>query len=76
MTSDEIQNQIFPDGPIWHAKRVTKDNWKSTECHVVVVITRFQTDKHRLAEKSYPDHVRCEQHIGSKMQRTADENTA
>ena len=38
MTSDETQIQIFANWPLSHAKRVTRDNWKDPEYHVVAAI--------------------------------------
>ena len=38
MTSDETQIQIFADWPMPHAKRVTKDNKKNPEYHVIAAI--------------------------------------
>ena len=38
MTSDETQIQIFDNWPMSHAKRVTRDNWKNPEYHVVAAI--------------------------------------
>ena len=43
MTSDETQIQIFADWPMSHAKRVTKDNKKNPDYHVVVTIRRLRT---------------------------------
>ena len=45
MTSDETQIQIFANWPMSHAKRVTKDNRKNPEYHVVAAIRRLRTDK-------------------------------
>ena len=58
MTSDETQIQTFVDWPMPHANRVTKDNRKNPEYHVVVAIKRLQTDKNFPAEKSSPNHVK------------------
>ena len=66
MTSDETQIQMFEDRPMSHAKRSTKDNRKNPEYHVVVAIWRLRTDKNYPTEKSCPNHVKNEQHIGSK----------
>ena len=38
MTSDETQIQILANWPMSHAKRVTRDNWKNPEYHVVAAI--------------------------------------
>ena len=38
MTSDETQIQILASWPMSHAKRVTRDNWKNPEYHVVAAI--------------------------------------
>ena len=72
-----------------HAKRVTRDNRRNPEYHVVAVIRKLRTDKHCPTEKSWPNHVKNERHIGSEktygpkkywknimMQRTANENAA
>ena len=66
ITSDETQIQIFADWPMSHAKRVTEDNRKNPEYHVVAAIRRLRTDKNCPAEKSWPNHVEIDQHIGSK----------
>ena len=58
MTSDETQIQTFADWPMSHTKRVTKDNRKYPEYHVVVAIKRLQTDKNCPADKSWPNHVK------------------
>ena len=62
---DETQIQIFADWSLSHAKRATKDSRKNPEYHVVV-IKRLRTDKNCPAEKSWPNHVKNEQHIGSE----------
>ena len=71
MASDETQIHIFADWPaVSHAKRVvTKDNKKNPEYHVVAAIRRLRTDKNCPAEKSWPNHVKNEQHIGSIVSR-------
>ena len=90
MTSDETQIQIFANWPMSHAKRVTRDNRKNPEYHVVAAIRKLRTDKNCPAGKSWPNHVKNEQHIGSEktygpqkteqfnimVQRTANENAA
>ena len=38
MTSDETQIQIPANWPMSQAKRVTRDNWKNPEYHVVAAI--------------------------------------
>ena len=83
MTSDETQIQIFAaDWPMSHAQRVTKDNRKNREYHVVAAI--------RNCLGTRPNHVKNKQQIGSEktygpkilnslntmMQRTANENAA
>ena len=45
MTSDEIQIQIFAHWPMSHVKRVTRDNRKNPEYHVVAAIRKLRTDK-------------------------------
>ena len=42
------------------------DNRKSPEYHVVVTIRKLRTDKNCPAGKSWPNHVKNEQHIGSE----------
>ena len=37
MTSDETQIQILANWPMLHAKRVTRDNWKNPEYHVIAL---------------------------------------
>ena len=70
MTSDETQIHIFADWlAVSHAKRVTKDNKKNPEYHAVAAIRRLRTDKNCPAEKSWPNHVEDEQHIGSIVSR-------
>ena len=90
MTSDETQIQIFANWPMSHGKRVTRDNRKNLECRVVAAMRKLQRDKNCPAGKSWPNHVKNEQHIGSEktyghwnteqlnimMQRTANENAA
>ena len=90
MTSDETQIQFFANWPMSHAKRVTRDKRKSLEYRVVAAIRKLRTDKNCPAGKSWPNHVKNEQHIGSEktygptnteqlnimMQRTANENAA
>ena len=48
------------------AKRVTEDNRKNPECHVVAAIKKMWTDKNCRAEKIRPNHVKSEQHFGSE----------
>ena len=74
-----------------HTKRVTRDNRKNSEYHVAPAIRKLRTDTNCAAGKSWPNHVKNEQHIGSEktygpkkylrqwnmmMQRTANENAA
>ena len=66
MTSDETQIQILANWPMSHAKRVTRDNWKNPEYRVVAAIRKLRTDKNCPAGKSWPNHVKNEQHIGSE----------
>ena len=65
VTSDETQIQIFAYWPMLPTKRVTKDKRKNPEYHVVVAIRRLRTGQNCPAEKSWPNHVKNEQHIGS-----------
>ena len=44
MTSDGTRIQIFSNWPMSHAKRVTRDNRKNPEYHVVVAIRKLRTD--------------------------------
>ena len=89
MTSDETQIQIFANWPMSHAKRVTRDTRKNPEYRVVAAIRQLRTDTNCPAGKSWPNHVKNEQHIGSEktygpknteqqnmMQRTAYPGTA
>ena len=66
MTSDETQIQIFANWLISHAKRLTRDNRKNPEYRVVAAIRKLRTDTNCPAEKSWPNHVKNEQHIGSE----------
>ena len=89
MTPDETQIQILANWPMSHAKRVTRDNWKNPEYRVIAAIRKLRTDK-LSRRKSWQNHVKNEQHIGSEktygpknteqqnimMQRTANENAA
>ena len=88
MTSDETQIQILANWPRSHAKRVTRDNRKNAEYRVVAAIRKLRTDTKSPAGKSWPNHIKNEQHIGSEktygpqnteqlkimMQSTANEN--
>ena len=88
MTSDETQIQILANWPVSHAKRLTRDNRKNPEYRVIAAIRKLRTDTNCPAGKSWPNHVKNEQHIGSvktygpknteqlniMMQRTANEN--
>ena len=62
MTSDETQIQIFANWPMSHAKRVTRDNRKSPGYRVVAAIRKLRTDANCPAGKSWPNHVKNEQH--------------
>ena len=90
MTSDETQIQIFANWPMSHAKRVTRDNRESLEYRAVTAKRKLRTDTKCPAGKSWPNHVKNEQHIGFEktygpkhteqlnimMQRTAHKNAA
>ena len=90
MTSDETQIQIFANWSMSHAERMTRDNRKNPEYRAVAAIRKLRTDTNCPAGKSWPNHVKNEQHIGSEktyapqnneklkimMQRTANENAA
>ena len=66
MTSDETRIQIFANRPMSHAKRVTRDNKKNLDYHVVAAIRKLLTDTNCPAGKSWPNHVKNEHHIGSE----------
>ena len=66
MTSDETQIQIFANWPMSHAKRVTRDNRKSPKYRVAAAIRKLRTDTNCPARKSWPNHAKNEQHIGSE----------
>ena len=66
MTSDETRIQILANWPMSHAKRVTRDNWKNPEYHVIAALRNLRTDTNCPAGKSWPNHVKNEQHIGSE----------
>ena len=66
MTSDETQIQIFTNWPMSKAKRVTRDNRKSLEYRVVAAIRKLRTYTNCPAGKSWPNHVKNVQHIGSE----------
>ena len=65
MTSDETQIQIIASWSMSHAKRMTRDNRKIPEYHVVATMRKLRTDTNCPAGKSWPNHVKNEQHIGS-----------
>ena len=65
VTSDETQVQIFANWPMSHAKLVTRDNRKNPENRVVAAIRKLRTDTNCPAGKSWPNHVKNEQQIGS-----------
>ena len=58
MTSDGTRIQILANWPMSHAKRVTRDNRKNPEYHVVVPIRKLRTDTNCPAEKPWPNHVK------------------
>ena len=58
MTSDETQIQIPANWPMSHAKRVTRDNWKNPEYHVIAALSNLRTDTNCPAGKSWPNHVK------------------
>ena len=41
---EQQQIQIFANWPMSHAKRVTRDNRKNPEYHVIAVIRKLRTD--------------------------------
>ena len=84
MTTDETQIQIFASRLMSHAKH------QNPEYRVVAAMRKLRRDKNCPAGKSWPNHVKNEQHIGSEktygprnteqlnimMQRTANETAA
>jgi len=50
-----------------HAKRVTRDNRKNPEYHVVAAIRKLRTDTNFPAGKAWPNHDESEQDIGSEI---------
>ena len=58
MTSDGNQIQILANRPMPHAKRMTRDNWKNPEYHVVVAIRKLRTDTNCPAGESWPNHAK------------------
>ena len=70
MTSDETQIQIPDNWPMSHAKRVTRDNCKNPEYHVIAALRNLRTDTNCPAGKSWPNHVKNEQHIDLKKPTT------
>ena len=92
MTSDGTRIQILANWPMSHAKRVTRDNRKNPEYHVVVPIRKLRTDTNCPAEKPWPNHVKTKMssisdlkrptapkytgQFNIMMQRTANENAA
>ena len=65
MTSDETQIQILANWPMSHAKRVTRDNWKNPEYHVIAALRNLRTDTNCPAGKPWPNHVKNE-HIDAE----------
>ena len=53
MTSDGTRIQILANWPVSHAKRVTRDNRKNPEYHVVVPIRKLRTDTNCPAGKYF-----------------------
>ena len=51
MTSDETRIQISANWPMSHAKRVTRDNRKNPEYHVVAAI-RKTVDRHKMSRRT------------------------
>ena len=43
-----------------------KGQWENPEYHVVAAIRKLRTDTNCPAGKSWPNHVKNEQHIGSE----------
>ena len=89
MTSDETQVQIFANWPMSHAL-TSEQQEKNPEYRIVVAIRKLPTDINCPAGKSWPNHVKNEQHIESEktygpqnteqlnimVQRTANKNAA
>ena len=70
MTSHQTETQFLAVWPMSYAKPVTEDNRKNPEHHhnVVVAIRRLSADRQIcLVEKSWPNHTKHEQQIGSKQ---------
>ena len=59
--------QTFPDWPMSHAKLVIKDNYEKSRISCRWRDKKVWTDKNCPAEKSWPNHVKSEQHIGYKI---------
>ena len=53
MTSDETQIQIFANWPMSHAKRVTRDNRKNPEYHVVAAISKETADRQTVLQENH-----------------------
>ena len=68
MTSGETQTQIFANWLTSHAKRMTKDNRKNSEYHVVAAIRKLRIDKNCPAKKTHSQTV-------LKMSSTSDLKT-
>ena len=64
ITSDETQIQILANWPMSHAKRVTRDDWKNPEYHVVAAIRHLQTDTNCPAGKSFSTNCRNVRGLG------------
>ena len=47
--------QILANWPMSHAKRVTRDNWKNPEYHVIAALRNLRTDTNCPAGKSWPN---------------------
>ena len=68
--------QIFRLMTWSRAKRLTEDNKKNPEYHVVAAIKKQlqRTDKNCTAEKSWPNHVKTEQHMDLKRPKVLIKN--
>ena len=65
-TSDETRIQILANWPMSHAKRVTRDNWKNPEYHVIAALRNLRTDTNCPAGKSWPNadfSIRSRAHV-------------
>ena len=91
MTSDGTRIQILANWPMSHAKRVTRDNRKNPEYHVVLAIRKLRTDTNcpvgkpmakpcykmsSISDLKRPTAPKNTGQFNIMMQRTANENAA